>query len=456
MAVKLNLYIKWLCLVIFSMMLSACDSSLQYIKVADKQALDGSHSDAADNYYTALLIKPQNIKAKQGLQKNAQLVLDGKFSTFAKYVVDGNNEQALRQYSYCKDYFNNLKNIGVDLNWLAYFDPLYEETKQEYISKQYDLGLSQMNENKFDKAEFTFAKIVEFDSSYKNVSVLRMQSVLEPLYNQGLKFIDAENYKVAYKTFKQVSTFDATYKNTLQMLKYASEKASLPLAAVLVGKKQYQNYEDLSFYEALVAKFGNAKNPFLKIIDKNNLDRLLNQQPDSITITDAETAAKAGKLIGAKYFLLIDVNEVKFDELKPTTTDEPAYQSFSERVVGANGESQSVIKFKKVNYAETKKFRKVEAKVTYQLVSVQSGQIVSSETFSSEQYDVHVFARFNGNTDNLYPSLPAGNFMPNAPVEWKEKFFELNRDLITSQTLADQAFAEISQKIMDDIDLYIQ
>ncbi|MBJ7429684.1 MAG: hypothetical protein JHD28_12130, partial [Bacteroidia bacterium] len=417
---------------------------------------DGNYSDAVDNYYSALLINPKNLKAKQGLQKNAQLVLDGKFSAFAKYVVDGNNEQALRQYSYCKDYFNNLKNIGVDLNWLAYFDPLYEETKQEYISKQYDLGLSQINENKFDKAEFTFAKIVEFDSSYKNVSVLRMQSVLEPLYNQGLKYIEAENYKAAYKTFKQVSTFDATFKNTLQMLKYALEKASLPIAAVLVGKNQYQNYEDISFYQALVAKFGNTKNPFLKVIDKTSLNKLLNQQADSITITDAETATKTGKLIGAKYFLLINVNEVKFDELKPTTTDEPAYQSFSERVVGANGESQSVIKFKKVNYAETKKYRKVEVKVTYQLVSVQIGQIVSSETFSSEQYDVHVFARFNGNTDNLYPSLPAGNFLPNVPAEWKEKFFELNRELSASQTLADQAFAEISQKIMDDIDLYIQ
>lgn len=456
MAVKSNFFIKWLCLVIFSITFSSCDSSLKFIKQADKLALDGNYSDAADIYYAALLIKPQNVKAKQGLQKNAQLVLDGKFSAFAKYVVDGNNEQALRQYSYCKDYFNNLKNIGVDLNWLAYFDPLYEETKLEFISKQYELGLSQMNENKFDKAEFTFAKIVEFDSSYKNVSVLRMQSVLEPLYNQGLKYIEAENYKAAYKTFKQVSTFDATFKNTLQMLKYALEKASLPVAAVLVGKEQNSNYNDLSFYQALVAKFGNAKNPFLKIIDKNNLDKLLNQQADSITITDAETAAKAGKLIGAKYFLLINVNEVKFDELKPTTTDEPAYQSFSERVVGANGESQSVIKFKKVSYAETKKYRKVEAKVTYHLVSVQSGQIVSSETFSSEQYDVHVFARYNGNIDNLYPSLPAGNFMPNAPAEWKEKFFELNRDLTTSQSLADQAFAEISQKIMDDIDLYIQ
>jgi tetratricopeptide (TPR) repeat protein len=456
MAIKLTLFIKSLCIV-FVFLFSSCDSSLKYLKTADKLAKDGNYSDAADNFYTALLINPTNIKAKQGLQKNAQLVLDAKFGSFAKLVVEGSSEQALRQYIYCKDYFNNLKNIGIDLNWLAYFDPLYEETKQEFIGKQYEIGLSQMKENKFDKAEFSFAKILEFDSSYKNVSVLRMQSLLEPLYNQGLNNIEAENYKAAYKIFKQVASFDATYKNTLQMLDYALQKASLPLAAILVGKKSYNNFEDLSFYQVLVARFSKSKNPFLKIIDRNNLEKLLKEQELGMSgIIDVESAVKAGKMIGAKYFLLIDVTEVKFDELKPTTTEEPAYQSYSERVVGANGEAQSVIKFKKINYSETKKYRKVEARVSYQLVSVQTGQIVSSEVFNAEQYDAHAYAKFNGNIDNLYPNLPAGNFMPDAPVDWKEKFYELNRELASNQILADKAFTEISQKILDDIHLYIQ
>jgi tetratricopeptide (TPR) repeat protein len=456
MAIKLTLFIKSLCIV-FVFLFSSCDSSLKYLKTADKLAKDGNYSDAADNFYTALLINPTNIKAKQGLQKNAQLVLDAKFGSFAKLVVEGSSEQALRQYIYCKDYFNNLKNIGIDLNWLAYFDPLYEETKQEFIGKQYEIGLSQMKENKFDKAEFSFAKILEFDSSYKNVSVLRMQSLLEPLYNQGLNNIEAENYKAAYKIFKQVASFDATYKNTLQMLDYALQKASLPVAAILVGKKSYNNFEDLSFYQVLVARFSKSKNPFLKIIDRNNLEKLLKEQELGMSgIIDVESAVKAGKMIGAKYFLLIDVTEVKFDELKPTTTEEPAYQSYSERVVGANGEAQSVIKFKKINYSETKKYRKVEARVSYQLVSVQTGQIVSSEVFNAEQYDAHAYAKFNGNIDNLYPNLPAGNFMPDAPVDWKEKFYELNRELASNQILADKAFTEISQKILDDIHLYIQ
>ena len=456
MAIKLTLLIKSL-FIVFVLLFSSCDSSLKYLKTADKLAKDGNYSDAADNFYTALLINPTNIKAKQGLQKNAQLVLDAKFGSFAKLVVEGSSEQALRQYIYCKDYFNNLKNIGIDLNWLAYFDPLYEETKQEFIGKQYEIGLSQMKENKFDKAEFSFAKILEFDSSYKNVSVLRMQSLLEPLYNQGLNNIEAENYKAAYKIFKQVASFDATYKNTLQMLDYALQKASLPVAAILVGKKSYNNFEDLSFYQVLVARFSKSKNPFLKIIDRNNLEKLLKEQELGMSgIIDVESAVKAGKMIGAKYFLLIDVTEVKFDELKPTTTEEPAYQSYSERVVGANGEAQSVIKFKKINYSETKKYRKVEARVSYQLVSVQTGQIVSSEVFNAEQYDAHAYAKFNGNIDNLYPNLPAGNFMPDAPVDWKEKFYELNRELASNQILADKAFTEISQKILDDIHLYIQ
>ena len=448
---------KKLLIFLFLLQLMACDSSLKFIQTADKLATEGNYSDAADNYYSALFINPKNTKAKFGLQKSAQMVLDAKFSAFAKHVVSGDNEDALRQYNYCKDYFNNLKNIGVDLNWQTLYDQLYEETKQEFIGKQYDIGLGLIKENKFDKAELAFDRILEFDSSYKKVSVLRIQSVVEPLYNQGVKYMEVKNYKSAYKVFNQVASFDKTYKQTMPLLNESLQKASLPIAAILVSKKTFVNQEDFSFYQLLVNRLGNSKNPFLKIIDRNSLENLLKEKAFEIAgITDAETASKAGKLIGAKYFLLIDVNEVIFDEMKPTTSIETAYESFSQRVVNETGDAQSVIKFKKVNYKETKQYRKVTAKVSYQLVSVQSGQIVSSEVFSDEAFDVHVYARFDGNKDNLYPSLPAGNFMPIAPKEWTDKFDELNRSLASQQTLADKTYETISLKIIDDINLYME
>jgi len=435
----------------------ACDSSLKFIQIADKVATEGNYSDAADNYYTAFFINPKNTKAKLGLQKNAQIVLDAKFSAFGKHVVSGDNEDALRQYNYCKDYFNHLKNIGIDLNWLTLYDQLYEETKQEFIGKQYDIGLGLINENKFDKAELAFDRILEFDSSYKNISVLRIQSVVEPLYYQGLKYLEVKNYKAAHKVFGQVASFDKTYKQTMQLLNESLQKASLPIAAILVSKKTFTNQEDSSFYQLLLDRLRNSKNPFLKIIDRNNLENQLKEKAFEINeIIDAETASKAGKLIGAKYFLLIDINEVIFDEMKPTTTIETAYESFSQRVVNETGDAQSVIKFKKVNYKETKQYRKVAAKVFYQLVSVQSGQIVSSEVFSDEAFDVHVYARFDGNKDNLYPSLPAGNFMPTAPKEWTDKFYELNRNIASQQSLANKTYETISLKIIDDINLYME
>ncbi|MCF8430040.1 MAG: CsgG/HfaB family protein, partial [Bacteroidia bacterium] len=283
------------------------------------------------------------------------------------------------------------------------------------------------------------------------------QSVVEPLYNQGLKYMEVENYKAAYKSFTQVASFDATYKGTLQLLDLSLKKASLPIATILVSKKTFSNNEDLSFYQLLVARLSKTKNPFLKIIDRNNIEKLLKEQEFGMTgIIDAETASKAGKLIGAKYFLLIDVSDVVFDEMKPTTNIENAYESFSQRIVNETGDAQSVIKFKKVEYKETKQYRKVITRVSYQLISVQSGQIVSSEVFSDEAFDVHVYARFDGNKDNLYPNLPAGNFMPTAPKEWTDKFYELNRSLASQQTLADKTYEAISLKIIDDINLYIE
>jgi tetratricopeptide (TPR) repeat protein len=448
---------KKIIIALFIIQFWACSSSQKFMKQAAQLSSEGNYSDAADNYYTVLLNNPKNLEAKIGLRKNAQLVLDEKFATFAKLVVEGSSEKALRQFFYCKDYYNNLNKIGIELDWQAHFDALYEETKQEFIAEQYKIGLNLMLDNKHDKAQIAFNKILEFDSSYQNVSVLRIQSIVEPLYKQGTKYLELGKYNLAYKQFEDIMAFDKNYKDVHEKMLFIQQKINVPIATILTGNTKFDKYQDIAFCDVLIAKLSKSKNPFLQVIDRKNLEKILQEQELGMSgIVDANTASKAGKIIGAKYFLLINVYEVNTNELKPTTTQQTAYQAESERVATAGGETQSVIKFKKVNYAETKKYRKVEAKIGYQLVSVQSGQIVSAEVFNGEQFDVHLYARYSGNIDNLYPNLPAGNFMPSAPTEWKDQFFELNRDLLSIQALTDKVFEEISLKILDDIELFIQ
>lgn len=447
---KNSWFILLLCLLV------SCNSSNKFLQTADNLATEGNYSDAADYYYTVYLTNPNNTRAKNGLIKNGQLVLNAKFSSFAKYVVENNNEKALRQFYYCKDYYKNLNEIGIELDWPTYFDGLYEETKQEFISNQYALGINQMNDKKYDKAEATFSKIMEFDSSYKDVSVLRINTVIEPLYKQGVKYLETENYKNAYKVFSQINKIDASYKNTVQNLNVALQKSSLPIAVLLINKTKYNANEDLNFYQVVIAKLSKSNNPFLKVVDRDNLEKLLKEQELGMTgIVDVNTANKAGKIIGAKYFLLLNVTQVNFNELKPTNYEELAYESFSERVVTSGGESQSVIKFKKVFYTETRKLRKVEAIVSYQLISVETGQIITSDNVIAEKSVRHSYSRFKGNIDNLYPSLPAGNYLPTVDPTWRESFYELNRELALNNVLANDVYEDISLKIINDLNLYI-
>lgn len=448
---------KNLFLFIILIQLCACNSSLKLIQTADKFAADGNYSDAADYYYAVYSTNKKNLRAKNGLQKNAQLVLDAKFGSFAKYVVEGSNEKALRQFFYCKDYYKNLKEVGIELEWQSHFNDLYEETKFEFISNQYSIGINEMNEKKYDKAEVSFSKIVEFDSSFNNISVLRLNTVIEPLYNLGLNFIKKENYKNAYYVLSKISILDANFKNTSSLLNLSLQKCHLPIAVQLINKNKFSLDEDLDFYKVLINQFKRSRNPFLKVLDNDNFNKLLKDQELGINeIVDVNSASKAGKIINAKYFLLIDVKKVIFNELIPTNYNETAYESYTERVIGQGREPQSVVKFKKVNYTETRKFRKVEVVVSYQLISVESGQVITSDLLTDEKGDAHGFARFNGNVDNLYPSLPAGNFMPTFDPSWRESFYELDRALISNTDLSNKTFEEISSKILKDIDLYIQ
>jgi hypothetical protein len=46
--------------------------------------------------------------------------------------------------------------------------------------------------------------------------------------------------------------------------------------------------------------------------------------------------------------------------------------------------------------------------------------------------------------------------MPIAPKEWTDKFYELNRNIASQQSLANKTYEAISLKIIDDINLYME
>ncbi len=436
---------------------SSCDSSLRYIKIADKYAASANYADAADNYYTAYSLNPRNVKARQGLEKNAQLNLDIKFNMFAKFIVEESIEDALRQYNDCNLYFQNVKNTGVEIHWPSVYDKLYETNKDQFVSKQYQAGIDLMKDEKFEKAELSFKKILEFDSSYKNVSALHSQSVVEPIYDKGLKNFEQQNYKLAYKNFLQVSSINASYKNTSELLDESLKKASLPIAIIVTDKNDEKLDLKNSLYFHVLANINKSQNPFIKVIDRNNSEKLLKEQELGMSgMFDHTNAAKAGKMLGVKFFLILNMGNVIAEENAITATNKIAYDYYTQEFTDKNtGQIQSEIQYRSVNFKEYSGYRKLISNIAYQLLSVETGEVVLSDIYNVEKSDYVNYFRYAGNTRNLHPSISSGNESSDAMNKWIKKFTTPERSLQSSTILLNKTLEETSIKIVDSINSYI-
>ncbi|OYU95919.1 MAG: hypothetical protein CFE21_05765 [Bacteroidetes bacterium B1(2017)] len=439
--------------------LVSCDPSKKFIKEGDKEMLAGNNDGAANYYYNALLLKPNNALALQGLQKSGNMVLQGKFGLFSKYIVSNDAENSVKQYLACKKYYQRCQSVGVELDWQSMYDPIFEDVKNDYISKRYDEGLTLMKDNKFEQAERVFSDISEIDSTYKDATVLRIKSIVEPLYQHGLKMKEIENYKEAYRDFNKICGIDISYKNSNALREEVLAKASVGLGVLPVQNQTRMQGFDVRLYQQIVASLVQNKNPFLKVVDRSSIESMLREQELGMSgVVDPESAAKAGKLIGLKYVLMTAISDLVFEDNGVQKDSLPAYEAYTENIPSTipNGIPTTVTRFRKVNYCDVHQRRRVYYRVFYQLVSTQTAQVVASEVLSEEVADEYHFCSFNGNVSTLYPELPTNNRMPAKPVEFREQFNSVKRELMSKEDMIQKVCKTISKKMIDDINIYIE
>ncbi|MDZ4667099.1 MAG: CsgG/HfaB family protein [bacterium] len=437
----------------------SCSPVKKYMELGNAQFVNGNVDGAANYYYNVLLLKPDHPEAKDALQKSGGQVLMGKFSGFSKYVVANDDENAVKQYIACQKYFQKCKSVGVELAWPTMYDEIYLDIKNEYISKQYDAGLEHMRNNKYDQAELVFSNISEIDSTYKDATVLRLKSILEPLYQHGNKMMELENYKEAYRDFHKVISLDQTYKNALALEKESLSKASVGLGVLPIQNQTNVQGFDVRLYQQIVASLVQTKNPFLRVVDRSSMESLLREQQLGMSgIVDPESAAKAGKLIGLKYVLMTAISDLVYEDKGLQKDSILAYEAVTEKMPSTipNGLPQTITRFKKVKYYDETQKRKLYYRVFYQLVSTQTSQVVASDVISEEASDEVHNSKYAGNINTLYNELPVNKNMPAAPKEFREQFNKVNQEVKSREEITQVVCKKLTQKIIEDINIYME
>ena len=428
-----------------------CNPAKQLIKTGDALEAQGNHEDATDYYFNALLKNPGNKEALVALKKSAQPVLNDKFTLFSKYVLENKIEEAVKQYKNAEKYFKAAENVRVKLEWPSEYNEVYSDVRDEYVLGLYDNALRLFKDKKFDAAEHQFGQIAVYDSTYKEATILRLNTVLEPLYQRGLRQIAKTQFKDANNSFDRILEIDDHYKDSEKQRNIAKESATISLAVFPVVNK-IGNLGDESLMNELISqKLKKNNNPYIRISVPEEFAKNLEAR-GWLDINNPMKAAEAGRNFGYRYVL---ITQLIIDEEKITPyskTVKNAFEAFTESILNPITNTYNYIsKFKKTTYDDSYEARKLRYKVAYQLVSTSDGKVLFSDEIDREKIDEQHLLSFNGNINNLYQELPEGSFLPPPNDAWREQFTMIKRKLLTKEELSKELSIQISQIIASSI-----
>lgn len=383
-----------------------CTGSKPLSKKAAKLDAAGLYAEAAEMYLQSAVRNGKNIDAKIGLKKTGQLLLTDKLGAFFRAVAMGSAKgDAVATYLEAKAYQERVERAGVVLEIPDHYKADFEKVKGEYLVELYDEGQALMSKQDFKAAEAVFARIAKLEPNYKDASSLQAVAYLEPLYRAGKVDLEAGHYRKAHEALSKVVAKDSGYKDASILRQECVTKGQFSIAVLPFTSDQKGTATASKVQAYAMTALTSTGDPFLKVVDRENIDRILAEQRLSLSgVVDEQTAVRVGNLIGAQAVLmgvLVDYRE-EAGTLRRSTKD--GFESYRvEQTNKETGEKYYVTKYKPVRYSEYYQENKVYLTFSYRLVSLETGEILVSRVVEKQNQDHMYYASYEGNRDALFP-----------------------------------------------------
>lgn len=400
--------------------LLGCSGSKSFSKKAAQLDAGGLYAEAADMYLQSVVRNQKNVEAKIGLKKTGQQLLNDKLSSFFKSFSMGDKAQAVSAYLAAKDYADRVGRAGVVLEIPDHYRTDFEEVKGQHLVDLYTQGQQLLEQKNYTAAETVFAKIGQLEPGYKDAVSLQNVAYLEPLYIAGNNALKAGQYRKAYDEFGKVLAKDVAYKDAGALRQQAVEKGRYAVAVL-----PFSGPKDMASVASTVQAYATTalttvNDPFLSVVDRENIDRILEEQRMGLSgVVDERTAVSAGKLMGAQAVLMGTVISYREEPGKLRQSTKDGYESYQVKQLNKEtNELVTVTKYKPVKYVEYYQENKAVVSFTYKLVSLETGQVLFSKIVDQESTDHAWYANYEGNGQALFPMLNgAANTSNNARRE---------------------------------------
>lgn len=396
-------YISSLMLLVFFG--SGCSGSKSFAKKAGKLNEAGMYAEAADMYLQALQRNKNNVDAKIGMKQTGQKLLEDKLSIFFKSMAMGDAKgKAVSDYLDAKAYKEQVERLGVMLEIADHYKSDFEKVKGEHLVDLYNEGQAFLELQDFPSAERKFSEIAKLEPGYKDASSLQAVAFLEPLYRNAKADLVSGKYRKAYDAFSKIMAKDAGFKDASTLQQECLTKAQYSIAVLPFTGNESQKTAMAKVQAYAMTALTETKDPFLKIVDRENMERILEEQRLGLSgVVDEQTAVRVGNLMGAKAVLMGEIVDYRELAGKSRTSTKNGFESYRVTRTNAEGQKYFETKYKPVKYNEILQTNQVVLSFSYRLVSLETGEVLVSKIVERTADDDLYYATYSGDKDALYP-----------------------------------------------------
>lgn len=433
--------------------LPACNGSKSLAKKANQLQQAGMYSDAAQFYYNSLLKNSNNVDARIGLTNTGQKVLNDKLAEFSKARAVNDSKKAVYAYKDAAVYRSKLDRLGIKLNAPDYLSDDFEESKNLYVKELYDKGNDLLSDKNFDEANRIFKELSSLESNYKDVSDLQSMSRNEPFYISGTELFDAHQWHKSYYQLDEIYRRDPGYKDVAILRKECLDKGQYPVAIVPFENASRTRDIDKQIQAYVLTALSQIDDPFLKIVERDNMDMILKEQRINLSgIVNEQSAAKVGNLLGAKAILTGTVLSYATLPGKMKVTRKDGYEAYQVKLYNqAEDKNYYETRYKPVTYNEYYNSNEVTVSFQYKAVSLETGEILFSKVVNKKVDSDVYFGTYDGEITALYSADKEGVVTANRDHNQLVSLMRASRELKPVSDLAKEAFGIISQSISIDL-----
>ena len=448
---KKNLFIL---LISLALAMPSCHNSKHFYKVGTKQENGGLLNEAAESYFYSLQRSRNNVDAQIAMKRSGQLVLNNALNEFVKQKNFGDYKSAVYAFQKATEYRNRIQSVGISLLIADFYEQDYQASMGIYLKKLYDDGNSLLLEKRFAEAEQKFAEIKRLDPNYKDAGSLGDVAFLEPLYQQGQAAMQLGHYREAYDLFGKVCARKSTYKDATALQRESLSQGRFTIALVDFVNASGAVGMDKKIAAYTLDALTSSEDPFIHVVDRENLQNIINEQHLQMTgIMDENTAVAVGQLVGAKAILTGTV--LNYTEKKGTlrSKQRDGYTTYQERVLNrTDGKYYMQTLYRPCSFTEYYNHNSCSVSFQYKLTNIKTGEIIATEIIEKSFNDEVIYGRFEGDVNALWPAGQGGPNMNQNDRKALLAMMSARQELKASGELSNALFGQLALQITSAID----